>query len=52
MYDLILIHMWQFCVEIEGYSVLYFDRIAAFEPPISGTFVELFLSIYEFILNC
>ena len=26
-------YMWQSCVEIEGYSVLYFDRIAAFEVP-------------------
>ena len=24
-------HMWQSCVEIKGYSVAYFDRIAAFE---------------------
>ena len=28
-----LIHMWQFRVEIEGYSVTYFDRITAFEAP-------------------
>ena len=26
-------YMWQFRVEIEGYSVAYFDRIAAFEAP-------------------
>ena len=26
-------HMWQSCVEIEGYSVAYFDRIADFEAP-------------------
>ena len=25
--------MWQFRVEIEGYSVTYFDRIAVFEVP-------------------
>ena len=24
-------YLWQFRVEIEGYSVVYFDRIAAFE---------------------
>ena len=27
------IHMWQSRVEIEGYSVAYFDRIAVFEAP-------------------
>ena len=26
-------HMWQSCVEIEGYSVAYFNRIAAFKAP-------------------
>ena len=26
-------HMWQSRVEIEGYSVAYFDCIAAFEAP-------------------
>ena len=26
-------HMWQSRVEIEGYPVAYFDRIAAFEAP-------------------
>ena len=26
-----IIYMWQSRVEIEGYSVAYFDRIAAFE---------------------
>ena len=26
-------HMWQSRVELEGYSVAYFDRIAAFEAP-------------------
>ena len=26
-------HMWQSRVEIEGYSIAYFDRIAAFEAP-------------------
>ena len=25
------IHMWQSRVEIEGYSIVYFDHIAAFE---------------------
>ena len=29
--------MWQSCVEIEGYSVMYFDRIAAFEAPYRRT---------------
>ena len=28
-----LLYMWQSRVEIEGYSVAYFDRIAAFEAP-------------------
>ena len=28
-----ILHMWQSCVEIEGYSVEYFDCIAAFEAP-------------------
>ena len=27
------LQMWQSRVEIEGYSVAYFDRIAAFEEP-------------------
>ena len=27
----LLSHLWQFRVEIEGYSVAYFDRIAVFE---------------------
>ena len=27
----IRLHMWQFRVEIEHYSVAYFDRIATFE---------------------
>ena len=26
-------YMWQSRVEIEGYSVAYFDRLAAFEAP-------------------
>ena len=26
-------HIWQSCVEIEGYSVAYFDCIAVFEAP-------------------
>ena len=26
-------YMWQSRVEIEGYSVVYFNRIAAFEVP-------------------
>ena len=30
-WELSHIHMWQSRVEIEGYSVAYFDRIAAFE---------------------
>ena len=32
--------MWQSCVEIEGYSVAYFDRIAVFEAPYRGTSVK------------
>ena len=27
------IHMWQSRVEIEGYSIAYFERIAVFEAP-------------------
>ena len=26
-------HMWQSRVEIEGYSIAYFDHIAAFKAP-------------------
>ena len=29
--------MWQSRVEIEGYSVMYFDRITAFEAPYRWT---------------
>ena len=32
--------MWQFCVEIEGYSVVYFDCIAAFEAPFRWTSIK------------
>ena len=32
--------MWQSRVEIEGYSVAYFDLIAAFEVPYRWTFVK------------
>ena len=32
--------MWQYCVEIEGYSVVYFDRIAMFEAPYRWTSVK------------
>ena len=32
--------MWQSHVEIEGYSIAYFDRIAAFEVPYRWTFVK------------
>ena len=32
--------MWQSRVEIEGYSVVYFDRIAAFEAPYRWTSVK------------
>ena len=28
-----ILYMWQSRVEIEGYSVAYFDRIAAFKAP-------------------
>ena len=34
------IHMWQSRVEIEGYSVTYFNRIAAFEVPYRWTSVK------------
>ena len=27
----VTVYMWQSCVEIEGYSVTYFDCIAAFK---------------------
>ena len=27
------VHVWQSRVEIEGYSIVYFDHIAAFEAP-------------------
>ena len=30
---LTVVHMWQSRVEIEGYSVAYFDRITAFKAP-------------------
>ena len=33
-------YMWQSRVEIEGYSVVYFDRIAAFEVPYRWTSVK------------
>ena len=33
IYIYIYIYMWQSRVEIEHYSVAYFDRIAAFEAP-------------------
>ena len=33
-------YMWQSRVEIEGYSVAYFDRIVAFEAPYRSTFVK------------
>ena len=34
------IHMWQSHVEIEGYSVAYFDRIAAFKAPYHWTSIK------------
>ena len=33
-------YMWQSCVEIEGYFVVYFDRIAVFEAPYRWTFAK------------
>ena len=33
IYEGQLMNMWQSHVEIEGYSVTYFDRIVAFEAP-------------------
>ena len=38
-----LVHMWQSCVEIEGYSIAYFDRIVAFEAPSKRRIAELLL---------
>ena len=35
-----LYDMWQSCVEIEGYFVMYFDRIAVFEAPYCWTSVK------------
>ena len=32
--------MWQSCVEIEGYSVAYFDCITAFEAPYRWTSIK------------
>ena len=32
--------MWQSRVEIKGYSVAYFDRIAAFKAPYRSTSVK------------
>ena len=29
--ELNVTYTWQSCIEIKGYSVVYFDRIAAFE---------------------
>ena len=37
---LLTTYMWQSRVEIEGYSVVYFDRIAAFEAPYRWTSVK------------
>ena len=34
------VYMWQSCVEIEGYSVAYFNRIAAFEALCRWTSVK------------
>ena len=33
-------HLWQSRVEIEGYSIAYFDRIAAFKAPYRWTSVK------------
>ena len=33
-------HMWQSHVEIEGYSIAYFDRIAVFEVPYRWTSIK------------
>ena len=49
-----LLHMWQYRVEIEGYSIAYFDCIAVFEAPYRLTsikggahmhFVDIYASI-------
>ena len=34
------LQVWQSCVEIEGYSIAYFDHIAAFEAPYCWTSVK------------
>ena len=36
----VLEYVWQSCVEIEGYSVAYFNRIATFEAPYRWTSVK------------
>ena len=33
-------YMWQSCVEIKDYSVVYYNRIATFEPPYHWTSVK------------
>ena len=38
--NLLCIQMWESRVEIEGYSITYFDRIAAFEAPYHWTSVK------------
>ena len=37
---LVSLHIWQSRVEIEGYSVAYFDRIVAFEAPYCWTSIK------------
>ena len=38
--NLLCIQMWESRVEIEGYSITYFDRIVAFEVPYHWTSVK------------
>ena len=45
--------MWQSRVEIEGYSIAYFDSIAAFKAPYRSTMVILthLFDIFNFHIN-
>ena len=38
--NFIYLQLWQSHVEMEGYSITYFDRIAAFEVPYHWTSVK------------
>ena len=48
--------MWQSRVEIEGYSIAYFDRVAVFEVPYRWTSVKggahmCLVEMYEYLMN-